>query len=210
MKRVSVMVSLLALVFVAGAALAAPINVDFSVLGINSIDITVPSGYGLNGISFWYDNFGSTPDTAQVDSSGIFGSTYGCLVFDFDAPATALSFDFSLLGADESVPDALAIMLKDTSDGGSDVANLTAPATFTPYDPNDPLEDDGDALGTFSYTGASFNQALMFFAYDPTVTDPQLFTVGNISYGVPEPSGLAFLAVGLLGLPGLRIIRRRG
>lgn len=202
MKRIFAIVSLLALVFVAGAALAAPVTVDFSVLGINSIDITRssnPNGYTLNGVNFWYDNQGSAADTASVDASGIFGTTNGLLAFDFAAPATALNFDFSLLGATGSLDDGLFIMFKN---GGNDVADMLIPATFIPYDPND-LTQGGDAMGTLSYSGAAFDQAQMYLSLGAPY-----FSVSNLSYEpVPEPGSLMVLGSGVVGLLGL--MRRR-
>lgn len=181
----------------------AQVTVDFSVLGIDSVDITTannPAGYTLNGVTFKYDDLGSGVDTAQVDAVGIFGSTFGSLIFDFDAPATALNFDFTLSDAAQSASDALFIAFKSN---GSDVTDMLIPAIFTPYDPGDPTV--GLVSGALAYNGAEFNQAVMIFS-----PDVPFFSVENISYvPVPEPSSFVILACGLVGLGGLGRFARR-
>lgn len=209
MKQALVIISLLALIFTAGSAMAAPVTVDFSTLGTNSVDITTasnPAGYTLNGVTFRYDDFGSGVDTAQIDAAGGHGSTAGGLILDFDTPVTALNFDFSLLGAPGSVSDALDIAFKNA---GNDAGSLQVSAAFTPRNVSNPALG-GDALGKLGYTGAAFDQAFVYFS-----TDAARFDLTNASYDcattqpVPEPSTIAFLATGLLGLGGLRFRGRR-
>lgn len=198
MKRILLSVVLFVQLALTGGALAEQVAVDFSVLGIDSIDITSslnPDGYTLNGITFRYDDFASGVDYASVDSSGVFGSTGGALIMDFGASITALDFDFSLIGVDAAVPDALFAILKL---GGEDVLYPSFPADSY-------LPQVGEAFGSFTYAGLAFDQAVLFFSFDALA-----FTVENISYNpVPIPSSFPLLASGILGLMGWRRIGRK-
>lgn len=206
MKSVVLFASLFVLLCLSVVAMALPVTVDFSALGSTPVDITTPSSYSLNGVTFRYDDFESGVDTAQIDAAGIFGSTYGMLVLEFDAPVKALSFDFSLLGftEPEDVYEALFVTLKN---GGEDVDDVLAPSIFTPYDPGD-LAQGGDGNGVFAYSNGAFDRAFMFFS-----TDAPYFSVSNVSYElvntVPEPGAGAVMITGLVTLPGLRLLRRR-
>ena len=212
MKRILVVAALLIQLVAAGAALAQWVPVDFS--GIATTDITIQNnlpgwpGFTLNGVTFSYDNLTntSTADFASVDTTGIFGTTFGALIFDFSAPVTGLQFNFALFGTSTSDNSgALDAILKL---GGNDVTDFLVPAAFVPYDPLNP-SGGGDAFGSFSYGGAAFNQISMFFSLDAPV-----FTVDTISYepapaSVPEPATLLLLAAGLLGLGGSRRFMRK-
>lgn len=198
MKRFLAVSVLPVQVLILSAALANAAVVNFNSLGINSTDITVstnPAGLTLDGVTFKYDNFGTTldddygqPVAALVDAAGVFGNTYGGLVLDFSAPVTSLTVQFSLVGVaeSESVADALFALL---NNGNADVADLAAAATFVPYDSGDPLAG-GDAFGTLVYSGAPINHAEMYFSLDAPS-----FTVNGLSYeSVPEPTTLVLVA----------------
>lgn len=200
MKRILVEVLLFAVV--TGVAQAAPVTVDFSVLGADSYSITVPDFYTLDGVTFTYDNLGNLDDVAQIDAYGVFGTTYGNLIFNFLSPVSAVNFDFTMIGVYGPVNNALSVAFKNA---GSSVGGLTVPASeFELYDPGNPLLG-GDACGTLSYSGAAFDQALISFS-----ADAPYFSIDSLTYTpAPEPSALAVLAVGLLGLPGIRLARRK-
>ena len=196
---------------IVGPSIAEPMTVDFSVLDINTFGITAPDSYNLDGVTFRYDNFGSEYDTAQVDQYGIFGSTYGSVIFDFDDPATGLDFSFSLMGVSSAIEDSLYITFKPSGEGegGSGDVDMMVSSIFAPYDPEDPTQG-GDAVGTLSYSGEAFTQAIMFFS-----NDAPYFSVSNLSYEpendptpVPEPSGLLALSGSLLALGGLIRLRK--
>ena len=105
MKRIFVVMVVLAQLAVAGVALANTVTVDFSVLGINTVDIGVAISppLTLNGVTFMYDDQGQVdttygnPVSAAADALGIYGNTLGLLIFNFSAPATGLNFNFTLL-----------------------------------------------------------------------------------------------------------------
>ena len=202
MRAFVVVTVAVALLVTAGVAMAAPVTVNFGVLGTNTLDITAPNSLNLNGVTFMYDNFGSVDDFASADATGIYGTTYGGLLFNFDAPATSLDFNFSLLSAPGPSPDDLVVLL---TNAGADVAVLpVATNVFNLYDPNDPSQG-GDALGKFSYNGARFDQAVLFFA-----TDAPIFTVDSVKYtpaAVPEPSSIVAALALLVGVGGT--LRRR-
>jgi hypothetical protein len=209
-KRTFVIIALLAQLAMTGAVLAHPAEgcheVDFGEI-TTTTDITLPNSYTLNGVTLSYDNFGSTDDTAAIDSSGIHGTTYGALIFGFSAPATGLYFDFSLLGAvtsnpgPQSIDDALVIL---TYNGGNFVDFRSIAASFTPYDSQvDPTL--GDALGNLAYSGAAFDQAIMYFS-----TVSPNFSVTDVCYQpVPEPTTIVLLATGLFGLGSRRLFGRK-
>jgi hypothetical protein len=166
---------------------AASVLVNFSVL-TDSVIITTntdPNAYLLSGITFSYDNLGNIDEFANIDSSGIVGSTGGRLYFDFMPPtpkAMGLSFDFSLLGVPGSNTPLTNGLVITFNDGQTYVTNLTiATSSFTPYDSGNP-SGDGDASGSFVYSGGPFDQALMRFS-----SGAGFFSVANISYEIAPP-----------------------
>jgi hypothetical protein len=213
MKRI-LLIALLAQFLVTGTASAGSTAIDFNVLGINAIDITLqnnPAGLTLNGVNFGYDNYGSTTDYAVCDSAGIYGTTYGPLIYNFNTPAMGLKFDFSLLGVpnDTQADFMMYALVAIYSNNGSFTDSGITPATYTPYDPND-LAQGGSGIGSLNYSGTVFNQAVLYFySTGPTdLTGLPLFTVSNISYEtaapVPVPATLLLFGSGLLGLAGFR------
>jgi hypothetical protein len=196
MKQKLLMIAFLIELLLVGTAIATPVQVDFTTLGSNFYDITKPGSYTIGEVTFSYENFGNTADSATIDSLGVWGTTGGSLSLDFARPAKTLGFDFSLPNVSNSYTEALYTVLS-----GLGVGPISA--SFIPYDPTDPASL-GDARGTFSFTGASFNKADMYF----TVEVPY-FTVSNVSYEpeaspVPVPPGVLLLASGLLGMVGIR------
>ncbi len=189
MKRFAAAVGLLAQLFVAGTVLAMPVNVDFTVLGGSTVDITSPNSLTLNGMTMQYDNFGSTADTARATAAGLGGSTFGSLMFDLGGvQATSLNFGFSLVGAQAPVTNAVGVTL---FSNGASLADVSA-------------NTDAAGAGQFSYTGGAFDKAIMFFGLDT----PE-FAVASVSYDtasvpVPEPSAFALFAAGLAGFGFLR------
>jgi hypothetical protein len=187
MKRIFLVMMVLAQVAVAGVALATPVTVDFSVLGSNTVDITLenfPPPLTLNGVTIAYDNFGSSTDFASADATGIYGTTYGVLSFNFSVPANALNFNFSL--QQPTGPALLDNVIALFSN--NDVAG---PVTTQP-------DGLGNLVGSLAYSGAPFNQVFMYFSVDAPI-----FTVDHISYDpVPIPGALPLVGSGLLVLAG--------
>ena len=153
--------------------------VDFS--GVTTLtDITLPNAFTNNGVTLSYDDFGSGVDTASVDVNGVFGSTAGALILVFDTNATALSLNFTLPGVTtgpQNTVDALTMLT--FNDGNLVDANTSVTATFTPYSPGNTAL--GDSVGNLAYSGAAFNQVVIYFAIDA----PN-FTAADINYYDPN------------------------
>ncbi len=178
-------------------AAPAPVAVDFSVLGSNTVDITAainPGGYAIGAVTFMYDDLGSGVDFGTLDQFGVFGTSPGRLIVDFSAPVQVLNFDFGSLGVFGAVSNGVQInFLRNGVQVGSTVAAAT---NFAPYDPLDPTLG-GDALGTVAYTGAAFDQAVMSFS-----TTGAYFDVSNIVYTVATRVAI-LLQQGAGGLAGV-------
>jgi hypothetical protein len=204
MKRALITVTVLIQLLTAGAVLA--VDVDFAALGGNSYGISgisAASGWSNisqdsnNYVTMWYDigDPAFPVGFAQVDSAGVFGdSNGGPLEFDFNKLQTTLDIRFTMLGASSLINSAFAITFYEN---GNPFFSTTADAT-TP-------DINGDYFGLLNYNGSDFDKVTMFF--DPSAP---LFTVDSVSYSaVPEPALLTLVIVGLLGLGGHRICRRR-
>jgi hypothetical protein len=87
-----------------------------------------------------------------VDVNGVDGNTSGLLILTFDANATALYLNFTLLGVNTTV-DALVF---ETFCDGNFVDSNSVTAVFTA----------GNSVGSLAYSGAPFNQVYLFFAVD--------------------------------------------
>jgi len=193
MKRIFLVLVVLSQVALAGVALANTVTVDFSVLGSDVVDITTPNpGYTLNGITFLYDNFGTTDlplPSAQVSHNGISGAYNGLLEFNFNNLAQSLNFHFSIdPAASYSVDNGLLISITNDS---NDVY-ISGMST------------QSDGTGVFSFTGDAFDQAAIYFPFNG-----EIFSVNNITYDpVPLPPTMLLLGSGLLGMAGWRRFRK--
>jgi len=198
MKRIFLVMVVLAQVAVAGVALATPVAVDFS--GLNTtVDLGVVTfpPFALNGVTFTYDSQGNldsnyNPTTAFADSIGIYGYVLGALSFTFSAPANGLNFNFALLNA--TGPTAYGVVAL-FGYGGIWGDSVVVPAAADAF--------GNIAGGSLAYSGAPFDQAVMYFSYDPLLNNDQLFSVDTISYDpVPIPGALPLVGSGLLVLAG--------
>ena len=206
-----------ALLMFAGSALAAPITVDFTALGDNTVDITAqntPAGITLNGVNMQFDTYGDTRDFASADRLGIYGVSHnGPINLSFNTgiagtvgtSVRGLSLDFSLEGVTGPVPDdnGSALMAYVSTADGSVGDTAIVSGIYTPYDAAIP--GLGSVTGHLVYDGIAFDQATIWFAFPTDGYDIPLFTVSNISYDVvPEPATMSLLAIG-----GIAMLRRK-
>ncbi len=233
------------LLFVAVAGFASAGTIPFGAIGL--YPITLPDYHEYDGIKFSYDAGNITPVNvggvdilpsfctfdagnggiqavpgcvgAQIDTSGIYGTTDGTLIIDFPYLINGLFFPFQM--ADWAVLTDPAInptfnVAALFYQGG----NLTDVATA------DAVSLDGGftASGVFQYAGTSFDQVqLNFSPSDPLIqnlTDPNTgTTTTTVAYGqstfqisdmeyAPEP-GSAFLLGGSLLLLASAALRRK-
>ena len=211
--------AILALLLVAGTAVAATITVDFSGLStttditfqgdalnpdLNSVHLNGPNGVRIQYVAAAYDTGTGLPiDTASADNTGVFGSPLGALVLIFDNPAVGLSFDYSVdpfLDA-EQLPLPVCV-------GGNCVDLI--------FNPGNILASSLDPLATFTYgslagpAASPFSAVTIFFA-----SDAANFNMSNIKFDstapdtVPEPGTFVLIGSCLLGLAGTRLLKRR-
>jgi trimeric autotransporter adhesin len=177
MKRLFAIILLSALATGISANAVAAV-VDFSGL-TTPTDITLPNAYTINGVTLSYDDLGSGVDFASIDQNGVSGTTPGTLIFTFDTPQTALSLDFKLLGVTTGPSNTIDGLVIETYSAGTFVDTCSVTATFTAYNAGNPAL--GDSAGSLAYTGASFDQVLLYFSLDA----PN-FTAANINYFDPN------------------------
>jgi hypothetical protein len=201
MRRIAVLCTVLAL-FVATGATRASTMVGLE--GLDSkVDITMANnstGLTLDGVTFSYDNYGSSTDYAFADTSGVYGTTYGVLALNFSTPVVGLKLDFSVLGV--SGPDPYALMAFFPNDPNGDVT-VIPPGRFAPYNTSNPRLG-GDINGTLNYQNLTtpFNEVFLYFSpvsQDPV--PPHFFSISSISFdAVPEPSSLVLLGMGAIAV----------
>ena len=165
-----------------GIVRAAPVAVDFSVLGSNVVEITTalnPPGYTISNVTFRYDDLGSGIDFAAVDAQGVFGTTGGRLLLNFHTPVTAVNLGFSVLDVMGPLGNGVsASYLRN----GTVVSNHTFAANaFVPYEPQEP-SDGGDAFGSVTCNGLMFDQVALSFS-----TIGTYFTVDSLASDFQAP-----------------------
>jgi hypothetical protein len=230
MKRTLEIAVLLTLV--AGFAMAGAITVDFSQVGIpQNITVTGTNPpYTVDSVSFGYYpqtaatvpvcgfdaglggfGFGQSATFplgcvgAQVDTSGLTGTTEGLYSLGFADSQNRLNFSYGLFtypGVDvpPDQPSGVAVLFYASG-------NLVDVAT------------SAGAQGNLTYSGQFFDRAdVQFTPFEASVTDPTTLVTQPL-YGqtlvaisgvttTPEPGSIAFLLIGLAAM-GCGMVRRR-
>jgi hypothetical protein len=98
--------------------------------------------------------------TASVDVNGVDGNTSGALILTFDANATALTLNFTIVGVatPSNTVDALIIT---TYDSNGNIVDANAPSVTGIYNPS-----SGNSVGSLAYSGLPFAQAVLYFSVD--------------------------------------------
>jgi len=204
MKRVIILASM-AIASVASAATlintfdlpAGPITAD----GVVALGVTFhfSGGSALYGNSIGAGILGLDPLSDPV----LDGDAIGTLTLDFDQASTGLAFDFVLGALESAVSPGVTVGLS-----GPDFSGST-PLTVSTDDPNGFML----ALGSFSYSGSPFTQAVITFN-----SSAQRFAMDNLTYNdglaanalvqSPEPgTWLLVVTAGLLTICRSRRIR---
>jgi hypothetical protein len=232
MKKALIAIALLALT-TGSIARAASISVDFGSL-TEPVNI-LGSGTSINGVNFSYDPAGDpgNPPTpcafdagqggtqftfacvgAQVDSSGLAGTTDGGYVLNFSNGIFALQFGFGLLSTLTPIPEDEEFGVTALFFNGPDLTDIF---TVSP-DGNAMICDGfGGCQGGFQYTGPGFNQVVLNFIPASTGDELEgmafgqtLVNISDMSYDeVPEPGTFILLAFGLAGFGATKFLRRR-
>jgi hypothetical protein len=189
--------AILALVLAVGTATAGIVTVDFgSVSGTN--DITLPNSLPLNGLTFQYVPQTST-DAAQIDNTGVYGSTLGPLNLYFDFPAVGLTFTYDVAGLN-TINSCSGGVCLDVLFGSSDIQFASPAGTAS--------------IGSFAGPPATpFSLVTLYFSTttDGINNDIVNFDIYSASYDstVPEPATFALFGAALLGLCGRKLLKRR-
>ncbi len=138
------------------------------------------------------------------------GSATGSHTLGFDAMIDSIEIEFDALSNNFDPPETLFNFATDTS--GTVAISFTNQNTTT-FDGTTITSGEPDGQGIINYSGAAFNS----FSYDHNQALNEGFVIERIVVNtvdgetapVPEPTTIALLGIGLVGLAGAEVRRRR-
>jgi hypothetical protein len=221
--------AILLLTLVAGIAMAEPVVVNFGALGSSIYNIN-GFPHTIDGVTFQYDPQVTPPANctfdaglggtqfnlgacvgAQLDSSGLVGTTDGAYNLSFATEVFQLQFLFGVFTTANPIPQNADFGVSALFFNGLDLTDI---ATVT----GDSLTCDGQGSCSlaFNYRGPRFTGATLNFSPfsqpDPVTGLPvgeSLVAAYDMVYNVPEPGTFVLLTCALFGLGGWTLLKRR-
>ncbi len=146
----------------------------------------------------------------QIDGSGIYGTTDGTYIVTLELPSTYFSMKYMIATA---LPPEEEFEPEDVEEMGVDALFMNSLAGTV----SGLLSSDLPS-GSLAFQGPSFDTIYLNFRPSTTVTEGQemdaefgeaTMNVYDVTTTIPEPGSLVLMGLGLLGLSGLKLRRRK-